>query len=635
MASKGRTVTFSDRLRYSFDKSMAAGPIALIGWLALVSLTLILVAAIVLALTGIQPEGGDKLSFPEALWQSMMRALDAGTVGGDEGWSFRLVMFLVTVAGVFIVSSLIGVLTSGLESKMEEMRKGRSFVIEQDHTLILGWSSAIFTIISELAVANANQKKPRIVVMADKDKVEMEEEIRSKVGALGRTQVICRNGSPIDLYDLDIVNPHEAKSIIILSPEVDDPDAQVIKSILALTNNPNRRQEPYHIVAVIRDPKNMEAAQLVGRDEAQLVQANDLIARITVQTCRQSGMSVVYTELLDFDGDEIYFQEEPALVGKSFGEALLAYEEAAVLGLQRRDGRVQVNPPMDARIEAGDKVIAIAADDDEVKLSGTPMEIDETLMREGQAMPATSERTLILGWNRRGCLIINELDAYVPADSTITVVAEITEAEAEITRLCGSLNNQSVEFRVGDTTDRRTLDAIEIPDYQHVIVLGYTDTLGAQEADARTLITLLHLRQIEEGSGKSLSIVSEMLDVRNRELAQVTQADDFIVSDKLISLLLAQVSENKDLNAVFSDLFDSAGSEIYLKPAQDYVALGQACNFYTVVEAARLRGEAAIGYRQTIHAQNPAKQYGVVVNPKKSDKVSFTGQDRIIVVAES
>jgi ATP-binding cassette subfamily F protein 3 len=36
----------------------------------------------------------------------------------------------------------------GNYSKFEEMRKGRSFVIEQDHTLILGWSSKIFTIIS-------------------------------------------------------------------------------------------------------------------------------------------------------------------------------------------------------------------------------------------------------------------------------------------------------------------------------------------------------------------------------------------------------------------------------------------------------------------------------------------------------
>lgn len=635
MASPTRQVTLADKLRYSFDKSMAAGPIALIGWLTLVSLALILLAAVVVTLTGIRPEGGEKLSFAEAAWQSMMRAMDAGGVGGDQGWSFRFIMFLVTVAGIFIVSSLIGVLTSGLESKMDELRKGRSFVIEQNHTLILGWSSAVFTIVSELMIANENQKNARIVILADKDKVEMEEEIRSKVNAIGRTKVICRTGSPIDLYDLEIVNPQQTKSIIILPPDADDPDSQVIKSILALTNNPQRREEPYHIVAVIRDPKNMEAARLVGRDEAQLVQANDLIARITVQTCRQSGMSVVYTELLDYDGDEIYFQEEPGLVGKTFGESLFSYESCAVMGLQFKDGRVQLNPPMDTRIQSGDKIIAIAEDDDKLQVSGAIGEVDIAGIRNPHPVPAAPERTLILGWNRRGCLIVNELDSYVSSGSEVTVVADLSEADVNIARLCGTLQNQNVAFQSGDTTGRATLDSLKIPAYDHVIVLGYTDIMGPQEADARTLITLLHLRQIEENSEKSLSIVSEMLDVRNRELAQVTQADDFIVSDKLISLLLAQVSENKDLNAVFADLFDSAGSEIYLKPAPDYVVPGQAVSFYTVVEAARQRGETAIGYRQIAHAQNTEKQYGVVVNPKKSDKIVLTEHDRIIVLSES
>ena len=48
---------------------------------------------------------------------------------------------------------------------------------------------------------------------------------------------------------------------------------------------------------------------MVGGDEAELILVGDLIARIVAQTCRQSGLSVVYTELLDFDGDEIYFAE--------------------------------------------------------------------------------------------------------------------------------------------------------------------------------------------------------------------------------------------------------------------------------------------------------------------------------------
>jgi len=227
------------------------------------------------------------------------------------------------------------------------------------------------------------------------------------------------------------------------------------------------------------------------------------------------------------------------------------------------------------------------------------------------------------------------LEAYVAPGSAITVVADLPDVEAAAGLDYSHLRNQHVSFQTGDTTDRRTLDALEILSYQHVIVLGYTDHLGHQEADGRTLITLLHLRQIEVNSGISLSIVSEMLDVRNRELAQVTQADDFIVSDKLISLLLAQVAENKNLNALFSDIFDSDGSEIYLKPAMDYVALGQPVNFYTVVEAARRRGEVALGYRQAAFAQSTEKQYGIVLNPRKSASVAFTHQDCLIVAAES
>jgi hypothetical protein len=186
-----------------------------------------------------------------------------------------------------------------------------------------------------------------------------------------------------------------------------------------------------------------------------------------------------------------------------------------------------------------------------------------------------------------------------------------------------------------DTTDRRVLDGLGLQTYHQVIILCYSDALGQQEADARTLITLLHLRDIKEKQGHGFRIVSEVLDVRNRELAEVTHADDFIVSNKLTSLMLAQVSENKELNAVFADLFDPEGSEVYLKPAGDYVELGQPVNFYTLVEAARRRNEVAIGYRQMAYADNAAKVYGVVVNPDKSKAVTFAKDDRIVVLAES
>ena len=349
--------SFSQRFRYWFDNMMARGTSALIGGLALLTLAIISVAALVITIGGrlLAPEGADTPNFIEAAWLSLMRTLDAGTMGGDAGWGFRFIMLLVTIGGIFIVSTLIGVLSSGLEAQIEHLRKGRSLVLENDHTVILGWTPQVFTIISELVVANGNRKSGAvIVVMADQDKVQMEDAIRERIPNTKNTRVICRSGSPIDLTDIEIVSPHTARSIIIL-PEGSDPDTHIIKSVLALTNSPNRRAEPYHIVTQIRDPKNMDVLRMIGRrDIVQPVMTNDLIARVVAQTSRQSGLSIVYTELMNFGGDEIYFKQESALAGKTYGDALLAYDDSAVLGLRRADGSAQMNPPMDSTLQTGD-----------------------------------------------------------------------------------------------------------------------------------------------------------------------------------------------------------------------------------------------------------------------------------------
>jgi voltage-gated potassium channel Kch len=636
-----RKVTLGQRLRYAFDKSLSRGTVSLIGWLGLASLLIVITATAILLLTGVAPDAPEgqepqTLGPAEAFWQSLMRSMDPGTLAGDTGWKYRALMLTVTVGGIFIVSLLISVLSSGLQNKLEELRKGRSFVVEENHTLILGWSSRIFLIIAELVIANENQKNPRIVILADRDKVEMEEEIRAKVGDTKNTRVICRSGSTIDLVDLEIVNPHEAKSIIILSPgDTAEADAQVIKMILAITNNPNRRKEPYHIVAEIRDEKNMEVARIVGQDEAKLILSGDIIARITVQTSLQVGLSVVYTELLDYGGDEIYIQEEPLLVGKTFGEALLAYEHCSVMGLRQAGGSVKVNPPMETVINAGDKIIVIAEDDDKVIYSGfSRVSIDESAIQGPSDAAPRPTRILILGWNKRGPTIVRELDNYVAAGSLLQIVADTPKADITQSGIGENLQRLTLEFRAGDTTDRKLLDALDLTSFEHIILLCYAEELDAQAADAKTMMTLLHLRDIEQKKGEAYSVVSEMMDVRNRALATVAKADDFIVSDQLTGLLLTQVSENAELLEVFEDLFEAEGSEIYLKPARNYVTLKREVNFYTLVESARQRGEAAIGYRLERYATDSSRAYGVRVNPPKSEMVTFQDGDKLIVLAE-
>jgi hypothetical protein len=172
-----------------------------------------------------------------------------------------------------------------------------------------------------------------------------------------------------------------------------------------------------------------------------------------------------------------------------------------------------------------------------------------------------------------------------------------------------------------------------VPSFHHIILLSYNH-LPIQEADAQTLIALLHLRNIAQASGKRLSIVSEMMDIRNRALAQVAKADDFIVSDKLVSLMLAQLSENKQLDRVFRQLFSAEGSEVYIRPIAHYVRTGVPVDFYTVLESAARRGETAIGYRRMSLADDRDQGYGVKVNPRKSERIAFATEDQVIVLAE-
>ncbi len=638
-----KNVSFSDRLKYRFDNFVSQGTISMIKGLGVITLVVIVLFGASLLALGLHPDHEANFNIFESFWVNLTHALDPGVLGNhDENWPFRLFMLMTTVIGLVIISTLIGLVSNGILTKLEVLRKGRSFVIEKEHVLILGWSSKIFTIIPEIVEANENQKRGVIVILADMDKVLMEDEIKDKVGNTGNTQVICRTGNPIDVHDLKIANPFDAKSIIILDKENENSDSQIIKTIVAIVTDPKREksrgpaeERPYHITAEMEDKKNFDVAKMVGKGEVELILSDEIISKIMVQTSRQSGLSVVYQDLMDFDGDEIYFEDAPQLVGRSFRDVLFAYEDSAIMGIQFADGHVAINPPMDTVFSKGDKVIGITEDDDTlIPNANANIDPHESKIVYTEPEPQAPEKLLIVGWNNRARYIIRELDNYVPHGSEVRIVSKFPDAEKTVNRLKSRVQNISIDFQVVDTTGRETLESMSLENYDYIILLCYQNYFPIQEADAQTLITLLHLRNFTEIKGSKYKIVSEMLDIRNRQLADITSADDFIVSDKLISLLMSQVSENKDLMRVFEDLFDADGSEIYIKPAKEYVQTGMPMNFYTILESAARKNEVAIGYRNIAKARLADEQYGVVLNPKKSEEFVLEENDMVIVLSE-
>ncbi|HOC30341.1 MAG TPA: hypothetical protein PKH40_11725, partial [Treponemataceae bacterium] len=96
---------------------------------------------------------------------------------------------------------------------------------------------------------------------------------------------------------------------------------------------------------------------------------------------------------------------------------------------------------------------------------------------------------------------------------------------------------------------------------------------------------------------------------------------------KRIFKLAAQAALHPTTAAVFSDLTNPEGAEIYLKPAGNYIEIDTDTDFYTIIESARRLNETAIGY--ILHETGD-----IVINPAKDKKNRFYHFDKIIVLAD-
>ena len=629
--------SLGDRVRYAFDGLIARGAWALLGWHLVVALAAVLAVPLLVYACGLVPVAaqGGPVGFASVYWTVLMHAIDPGAITGDEGsrgWS--AVMMIATIGGIILIGSLVAALVAIVSQRFESLSRGHSRVLERDHTLVLGWSRQIFTILAELARANESRRGGCVVIYADEDKLWMDEQLRPGLRAMGRTRVVVRAGDPTDPSSFARVAPEHARAIVVLAPEEAHDDTQVMRALLAVGRTapaPGRRQ---HVVTEIHDPRNIGVARLTGERRIEVLEVGDLIAKIAVQTCLQSGLSLVYEELLGFVGDEIYFVEAAPLVGQSFAHAMHQLDDSTLIGLRSADGQVQLKPAMDRVIAAGERLIVIAADDDRCVVRPWSGTVDEAAIVTGGAMRRGPQRTLILGWNARVPAIVAGIDAYVMAGSTLRVVSADPAAGPALARLATGLRHVALSHEDGEFSDRRVLDALDLRAWNQVMVLPDDRIAGATEADAQVLVALLHLRDMAAGMPRPFTIVSEMRDVRSRDLAEVAQADDFIISDRFIGLLLAQVAEDADLAAVFADLFDPEGSEIYLRPASDYVTPGREVDGHTLIAAGARREEVVLGVRMAAREEHGPRG-GIVVNPRKTSRLTLRAEDRVIVLAEA
>jgi Trk K+ transport system NAD-binding subunit len=639
------------RLRYRFDNFISKGGMSIFFSLVVAFIAILVVIGGLRAAVfwffpdGAAPFDGMLLN----IFITFVQLADPGNMAQDipTTATYKITGILAGLSGVILLSMLIAVVTTALDQKLHELKQGHSKVLESDHSLILGWNERVVEIVRELILANESERNPAIVILSELEKEEMDETLRTRVPDTANTRVITRSGNTSLLANLDRVTVEGCKSIIVLASCADSApaadkeasDAMVIKTVLAViaTRHEGKR---HNIVAEIFDARNRRIVEQLAPDEVRAVDTEDILAKILVQTSRTSGLAVVYNEILSFDGSEMYFHGAD-WGGARFSDLQYHFADGVPMGIRRPDGAIMVNPEPETPMQDGDEILILAQDDSTIRLKRKPVTTPaEHRLREGRLAPK-KERNLILGWNRKAAVFAHELADYVRDESRIDIVVDnpSDDIKQEVQALKRELGKLSVKLFNAKPLSREVLVALKPFTYDNVVILSQGAESGDSErTDSETIIILLLLRSIFEAnpeeSGRT-ALITEVMDSDNQELISKAGVNDFIVSNRLVSNMLAQISEEPDMKAVYDNLFEESGSEIYLKPAALYFeSLPLEVSFADLLAVANKRREICIGVREAARAADIDANFGVRLVPAKTTRYRLTADDALVVVAE-
>ena len=609
--------TWKEKFQYWFDNVMSRGTASLIGILFGITALVVMVAGVIVGLV-------NRTGVGKSMWVSLMHAIDAGTLAGDDGgFVFMLLMTVVTICGLFITSMLIGILNAGIEEKMTSLQKGKSQVLEKNHVVLLGFNEDAINILSELIMANENHKNQVVVVMDEQDKTEMEDAIHQRIPDTKTTRIICRSGMIDHFSDLSICSLETCRSVIL---NIDN-DSRTIKALLACVHLLDRSENKNaYVTAMIRNPDNLEAAQIAGGDRAEILYFKQTVARLMAHASRQPGISSVFTNLLSYDGDEIYVEKLEGAQGKTVEDLNLMLPDSLVIGIAGAR-EAKINPPADTVVQPGDRVILIEEDDGVAKLAASAAMPDVHQFAGKNTLQEAPQCTLILGNGEMLDLVLKELDNYVAPGSRILAAAP-DWGDGEKIAAGLNLKNLVLDQRTCDIYSSRVLEELLQEKPENVMIL--TDSQAEdQQADAQTLQLLLQLSNIARKTGQEFTVASEMRKVENQELAKMTRVNDFVVSSNITALMMTQISQNREQRLFLEDLLDEDGSEFYRKPITRYITCESPVNFYTLVSSAARYGEVAVGYQKV-----EGGKFRTICNPNKDAMITFTPEDALIVIAE-
>lgn len=650
---RDRTISVRERLQYKFDNLMARGGSAiLLGLFVLIMFTLLVIFLLRVGAGVILPDNSLQ-DIPDMLWRSFTQIIDAGGIEADEP-STRLNKFigiLSVMLGLVFFSALVAFITNEFTLKVESLRKGKSGVIENGHTLILGFGAEIIEIIEQLILANEYKKKSCVVALSNTDKAVMDDILKEEIKDRKNTRIITRSGDISNTKTIRKMSATQASSIIILNtatvidpPDIrDKADAKVLESIIAVAAATDAAHLP-PVVAQLHSDKTKRLAETIAPGKIIVIDTNDILARVLVATSLNRGLASVYSNLVGFKRNGIFLHKpKSGWLNHPFGKLQFHFNNSILLGFRTSGGEILLNPRPDFVPADGDEGIILAADSTLIKLFRkqviAPLE-QPFFMKKSRIL---LEKQLIFGWNSKIHIIIDEYAKSMREGSSIDIV--VSNPDRVIQTQISTAQERYKKIRINllerDQSVIDFLTQLDFLKYDTVLVLAEESGV-VEDVDLKTVSLLMKFRyafeNLEQQGAKRLNtnLVTEVIDSEKADVFLRAGAKDFLIPHKFVSELIAQISQQPDLKKVYDHLFEEAGSDIYVKPIELYFKnIPVTATFADCMLAAQNRAEVCLGVRIGAEETSIERNYGLYLPPDKNIIFDLNESDSLVTLAEN
>lgn len=594
----------TERIRYWFDSNFERGMKRRV--LMLLGATVVLI----LLTTGLSFLLGGEDSGIDAFWNKMVTVINAWMPESGDGDEFPSIIAtaIAAIGGLLITSILIGIISTGLEEKIDEIRNGNSRVIERDHIVILGFTPGEYKMLGQVILA-CEQKGKHIIVASDMERDEMDRLFAENLEIPKNIRIITRNADITDPNSISCCAIEEAQTVIINSFD----DAAVIKSLLAVSKIINKADRRITVVADIEREENAVPTDVLNSG-ITLLNTGNVIARLIAHSCTQPGLSGIFTDIFNFEGSEFYLNADTALSGRTFSDLFEDLDGAVPVGYERK-GRLTVCPKGNEVLQAGDRFLYFA----EKRGGYSLMESSEKSKTVNPVKKHFGFKgaVLIIGLNNVFETVLSEMPEDVHRVSFLPQSEEESMRVSEYAASAGAV----VDILPVSDVSMDTLSGL-LFGVEHVVLLN-NDELEKEEADLEIIKTVLNLRSLREHRGLSFNITAEMKSEHNRELIVGSDAADFIVASDMSSMIMAQVALNPDMKDFLHEITSNEGTDIVMLPAESFGFNGVS---HTVAELRAIAGSSGavmMGYVTGIETH---------INPPLTETVTLKDSDGVIVI---